>query len=56
MVMAGPFCTKGGLRGWSSSVGCTMYISLGGHCLFSVLPLSAPTDLMDATGPPGVGC
>lgn len=33
-----------------------VYIYLGGgHWLFSVPPLSAPTDLMDATGPPGVG-
>lgn len=39
MVMAGPFCRRGGLRGWSSSVGGILYIYLGdGHCLFSVPP------------------
>lgn len=30
MVMAGPFCRRGGLRGWSSSVGGAVYISIGG--------------------------
>lgn len=48
-------CRRGGLRGWSSSVGGALYIYLGGHCLFSALPLSPPTDLKDAIGPPGVG-
>lgn len=44
MVMAGPFCRRAGLRGWSSSVSGDVYISRGNYS-FLAPPLSALADL-----------